>query len=134
MVKNTPDLEQFIENKRPKFFKKYKKTLTEKEILEAVKQDELFGMVEVDIAVPEEWEQGFQQPDNLDPYDYFSEMSPIFCTTDIPFEAIGKHMQNFARESEMSTKPRRLLVGGMKARKMLLATPLLKWYLKFTKS
>ena len=29
----------------------------------------------------------------------------------------------------MSTKPRRLLIGGMKAKKILLLTPLLKWYI-----
>ena len=29
----------------------------------------------------------------------------------------------------LSQKPRRLLVGGMKARQLLLATPLLRWYL-----
>ena len=130
MIKDTPDLQKFVENQRPKFFKKHKKTLTEKEILEAVKRDDLFGMVEVDIAVTKKWGQGFKQPDNLTPYEYFSEMSPIFCTTDIPFEVIGEHMQNFARDSGMNTKPRRLLVGGMKARKMLFATPLLKWYLE----
>ncbi|XP_053380961.1 uncharacterized protein LOC128549018 [Mercenaria mercenaria] len=32
-------------------------------------------------------------------------------------------------EYQLSDKPRRLLVGGTKARQILLATPLLKWYL-----
>ena len=39
-------------------------------------------------------------------------------------------MQEHAIKHNLSEKPRKLLVGGMKAEKMLLATPLLKWYLE----
>ena len=56
-------------------------------------------------------------------------MSPIFCNTDIPFENIGEHMQAHVHANNLSQKSRRLLVGGMKAEKILLATPLLQWYL-----
>lgn len=27
------------------------------------------------------------------PFDYFKEMSPIFCTSEVPFSAIGDHME-----------------------------------------
>jgi hypothetical protein len=66
----------------------------------------------------------------MTPYQYFEEISPLLCTTDVPFEIIGDHMQEHVRRSELSEKPRRLLVGGMRARQMLIATPLLKWYLE----
>ena len=56
-------------------------------------------------------------------------MPPLFCNAKVTFDLIGEHMQNFAREAGLSQKPRRLLVGGMKAEKILLASPLLKWYL-----
>jgi hypothetical protein len=59
-----------------------------------------------------------------------SEMAPLFCTTDVPFEVIGEHMQDHFNNNNISTKPRRLLVGGMKVEKMLIATPLLRWYLE----
>ena len=39
-------------------------------------------------------------------------------------------MQNHVREFDVSIKSKRLLIGGMRARKLLLATPLLKWYLE----
>ncbi|WAR06799.1 hypothetical protein MAR_016757 [Mya arenaria] len=45
------------------------------------------------------------------------------------FDAIGERMQQHIREHQLSDKPRRLLVGGMKAKQMLLATPLLRWYI-----
>lgn len=85
-------------------------------------------MIEVDICVPDEWPSHFQS--QLQPYDYFEEMAPLFCTSDIPFEAIGPHMQQHVRENGLLEKPRRLLVGVMKARKLLLASPLLQWYLQ----
>ena len=38
-------------------------------------------------------------------------------------------MQNHVEEHDLSKEPRKLLVGGMAAKQILLATPLLKWYL-----
>ena len=66
----------------------------------------------------------------MTPYEYFEEMSPLFCTTDVPFEFIGEHMQDHVHRFELSEKPRRLLVGGIRARQMLVNTPLLKWHLE----
>jgi len=116
-IKSNPELKQFIHSQRPNFFQKNKKSLTQQDIIDGVKSDELFGVLEVDIEVPQHL------------YDKFSEMSPLFCTTDIPFDVIGNHMQEFINETGMSKRPRRLLVGGMKARKIMLASPLLKTYL-----
>ena len=42
-------------------------------------------------------------------------------------------MQTHIKKIGLSKKPRGLLVGGMKARQILLATPLLKWYLNHGK-
>ena len=56
-------------------------------------------------------------------------MTPLFGNVEIPFEKIGQHMQDHINKYNLSKKPRRLLVGVMKAEKILLATPLLKWYL-----
>ena len=103
--------------------------MTEEEILREVIADRLFGMVEVDIRVPDVWPQHFHHS-TLSPYDYFQEMAPFFCTTDVPYQVIGDHMQDHVRRFDLSKKPRRLLVGGMMARQLLIATPLLKWYLQ----
>ena len=56
-------------------------------------------------------------------------MSPIFCTTNIPHEVIGDHMKAYTASNDIGQTPRRLLVGGMSAKKIMLASPLLKWYL-----
>ncbi|KAK3098713.1 hypothetical protein FSP39_022331 [Pinctada imbricata] len=125
---NTPTLMNLIDEKSPKFYQRYKKSVSENQILNAVKEGTLFGMLEVDIQVPEQWPAHFAS--SRSPYDYFEEMAPLFCTTDIPFEVIGPHMQDYAERHGLSKKPRRLLVGGMKAKKILLATPLLQWYIQ----
>ncbi|XP_069106330.1 uncharacterized protein [Argopecten irradians] len=89
---------------------------TPESILHAIMTDKIFGAVEVDISVP----------DHL--RDKFGEMSPIFGNTSVPYEAIGRYTQELGRKIGTSTKPRRLLIGGMRARQILLATPLIKWY------
>lgn len=38
-------------------------------------------------------------------------------------------MQGYVTENGLSQKPRRLLVGGLRAKEMFISTELLKWYL-----
>ena len=104
-------------------------TVTESMILKAVECGELFGMLEVDIEVPKSWKSSHKSKSELDPTTYFSEMSPLFCTTEIPFNVIGSHMLEHAQKCSLSEKPRTLLVGGMRAQKIIIATPLLKSYI-----
>ena len=79
--------------------------------------------------MPETSPAHFSTP-SMTPYEYFSEMSPMFFTTDIPFEVMGPNMHNHATRINTSTKPRRLLVGGMRPQQLLIAIPLLRWYVK----
>ncbi len=127
--KQNREIYPFIDSTRPAFFQKHRSKITEKRILEGVTNGDLFGAVEVDIEVPERWPTvGFRHP-SMTPMQYFEEMCPLFCTSDIPFEAFGDHMQSHVKRHDLSKTPRRLLVGGTKARQILLATPLLKWYM-----
>ena len=123
-----PQIYTFINAMRPGFFQNHKGKITEDKILEGVVKGNLFGKVEVDIEVTQEWPHYFSHP-TMSPYDYLQEMSPLFCTTDIPFDVIREHMQAHIWEYHLSDSPRRLLAGGMKARQILLATALLQLYL-----
>ena len=62
--------------------------------------------------------------------DHFEEFCPLFVTCSIPTEAIGETMQQYIEEKNLSKLPRRQLVAGRAARRVLLTTPLLNWYLK----
>lgn len=124
-TRRDPKLKTFVDQQKSRI---PQRSLREAEILRNVRSGKLFGMVEVDIRVPEQWPSHFRH-DTLSPREYFSEMSPLFCTTEVPMDIMGSHMQEHVRQFGLSEKPRKLLVGGMRARQMLIATPLLKWYL-----
>ena len=92
------------------------KTLTQDQILSAIRNESLFGVVECDIRVP----------DPLKPK--FAEMCPIFKNTEISREDIGEFMHTFAKELNIMSHPRRSLIGSYFGDKILLATPLIKWH------
>ncbi|KAG2987283.1 hypothetical protein PC121_g21968 [Phytophthora cactorum] len=90
-------------------------------IIDDIKSDKIFGFLECDIRTPEHLKQ------------YFSEMTPIFknilidCTDE---SVIGKHMYEYNESRKQSrAKPARKLIGSYFGEKILIYTPLLKWYL-----
>ena len=118
-------LKAFIRQQKPPFYQMFPQSVTEEDILRAVKNQILFGMILVDIEVDEK------------DYGFWSEFSPLFCNSTVPFDAIGKTMQDFWNETHVqpdgSIAPfpePRLLIGGMKCKEILLATELLQWYLE----
>ena len=109
-----------------------------RKIIEAVEKEEFFGALEVDLTVPKIWGQRIRnRPDfhqkfaSFTPKKYFDEMCPIFLNTEVPItpDIIGDHMMDYVRQHKLSEKPRKLLLSGMRAEKVLLASPLVKWYL-----
>ena len=107
-----PDVKSFLAPAR-----RQKWNMTQNEILAAVIDGMLFGMIECDIHVPPE----------LRPY--FSEMQPVFKNTTVTRDDIGPYMRQYAEEHNILTKPRRMLVGSYRGDKILLTTPLLRWYI-----
>ncbi|KAG3187142.1 hypothetical protein PC128_g12730 [Phytophthora cactorum] len=91
------------------------------DIVEDIQNDKIFGFLECDIRTPDHLKE------------YFSEMTPIFknilidCTNE---KVIGDHMfeYNEAREKNKA-KPARKLIGSYFGEKILIYTPLVKWYL-----
>ncbi|KAK3698053.1 hypothetical protein QZH41_010824 [Actinostola sp. cb2023] len=77
-----------------------------------------FGVVECDVRVPESLKEKF------------SEMCPIFKNIEISRKDIEEYMKQFAEDNDMMKQPSRSLIGNMYGEKILLATPLLKWYLE----
>ena len=111
-LRKEPDVKSFLAPAR-----RQKWNMTQNEILAAVIDGMLFGMIECDIHVPPE----------LRPY--FSEMQPVFKNTTVTRDDIGPFMQQYAEEHNILTKPRRMLVGSYRGDKILLTTPLLRWYI-----
>jgi predicted NAD-dependent protein-ADP-ribosyltransferase YbiA (DUF1768 family) len=110
-------LSNIIKGSLPIYYQQNPGKCSEDELLKAVKDGTLFGMIEVDIKVPNEL------------YSKFAEMSPLFCNVNVGAEDCGSFMKQYMVDNQLNLKPRRMLVGGMAARKILLASPLLAWYL-----
>ena len=91
--------------------------MTRHQILAAVVDGTLFGMVECDVCVPRELQ------------DHFAEMQPIFKNTTVTRNDIGPFMRDYAEEHDIMSAPRRMLVGSYRGVNILLSTPLLQWYL-----
>ena len=80
---------------------------------------DVFGFAQVDIEIPDEL------------CDKFSEIPPLFVVQEIPDCAIPKKMKIYKEKTERKTVTRiKKLLGVMKAKKILLYTPLIKWYLQ----
>ena len=92
-------------------------TMTTQQILSGVLTGTVFGMIECDIRVPEELRE------------YFAEMQPVFKNIRLMREDLGPFMRRYAEAHNIMTTPRRMLVGSYYGDKILLATPLLRWYL-----
>ena len=91
--------------------------MTQQQIITAVVDGTLFGMVECDVRAPEHLQ------------DHFAEMQPIFKNVTVTRDDIGPFMRQYAEEHDIMSTPRRMLVGSFHGIKLLLATPLLRWYL-----
>ena len=92
-------------------------TMTQQQIIAAVVDGTLFGMIECDIRVPSELRA------------HFAEMQPIFKNATVTRDDIGPFMRAYAEENDIMSTPRRMLVGSYHGKNILLATPLLQWYL-----
>ena len=87
-------------------------------LIQNVLNDKLFGFCQVDIEVPEQL------------LDKFSEFSPLFILSEVPEDQIPQHMQDYKiNTGRKKIKNNKKLLGVMKAEKILLYSPLLKWYL-----
>ena len=74
-----------------------------------------FGFAEVDIEVPRDmWEE-------------FEEFPPLFINQSVAEEGIPQHMKEYPAKSGRAAMPdQKKLLGVLKAQKVLLYTPLLK--------
>lgn len=127
-----PNIQHIIDRYFPETFKAGKRFSSENAIIKAIENETLFGAIYCDIEVPATWDEqsghsGFWH--SLTPQEYFAEMSPIFCVSDIYPDDFGVHMTQFCNDANFKPNKRRLLVGGLKANRIMLSTSLVKWYL-----
>ena len=79
--------------------------MTQQQIITAVVDGTLFGMVECDVRVPEHLQ------------DHFAEMQPIFKNVTVTRDDIGPFTRQYAEENDIMSAPRRMLVGSYTVRR-----------------
>ena len=93
-------------------------------LIQNVLKDKLFGFFQVDIEVPERSGEAEQLRKR------FSEFCPLFVISEVPEEQIPQHMKDYQiNTGRKKIKNNKKLLGVMKSEKILLYSPLLKWYL-----
>lgn len=95
-----------------------KSPMTENEIIDAVKNDVFYGLVECDLHTP----------DHL--RNYFAEMQPIFKHSLISRTDLPPTMLDYATKHNILRSPQKSLIGSYFGEKVLVLSTLLKWYLE----
>ena len=80
--------------------------------------EKLFGALEVDLHVPDKLKSKF------------AEMPPIFKNVEVSRDDIGDHMRQYAVDHDIMSQPRKRLVGSMFGEKIMVISPMLKWYVE----
>ena len=88
MKRENPVIRSLINDMLPEFYMKHPRQIGTKTILAAVESGELTGLVQVDIRVPEVWAPNKKR--DMPPQEYFAEMSPIFCNSEVHFDEWGQ--------------------------------------------
>ena len=92
-------------------------TMTSHQILSGVRAGTVFGLIECDLCVPEALRE------------HFAEMQPVFKNISLTRDDLVPFMRRYAEEHNIMATPRRMLVGSYRGDKILLASPLLRWYM-----
>ena len=86
-------------------------------ILQAIREDRIFGLAQVDIHTPEDLK------------DKFRDLPPIFKGAMVSREDAGPYMARFCETAGLVSQPRMSLISSYFARRMLITMPFLRWYL-----
>ena len=102
---------------------RYIKTDNKNKYIKRILQNKFYGMLEVDIHVPEE------------KYEYFSEMCPLFKNIEYSVTDSGEYMTDMIKKNsedpdkELKSKARKL-IGSLKGEKMLIKSTRLQWLIE----
>ena len=113
LYKTTNTVKQHIREHFP-----YRRSLAAEQVLEEIKKGKLFGYVQCDIEVPENFRGNF------------ANFPPIFKNILVSKSDIGDLMKIYAEEEKLLSQPRKMLIPSFTLQNGTLITPLLLFYLQ----
>ena len=96
--------------------------MTVNEFIRKILADDLFGLVQCDIHVPQHMKS------------YFAQFPPVFKNTNVSLEDVGPHMKRICERYGFLKTPRRTLISSFFGEEMLLTTTQIKWYIDHGKN
>ncbi len=95
--------------------------------MHCVRTGEFVGFVERDIEIPNKLPESLEtdMPSEV----YFDDYPPLFAQTKVTFEQMSPVMKEYIIKQGLSTGPRKALLSGLRAKRVLSCSSLLKWYL-----
>ena len=117
-VKKIPRLKELIGQFSPPFYSTHPSTVTQEQILTAVKNDTFYGLILCDLHLPDHLKKIWDQ------------YPPLCGKSDVSFQDIGKYMQNYYIQNDIPFKTQNMLMQAFQGENMLLPNELLKWYLQ----
>ncbi len=127
LLASNKDLSEFAVTRMPKFSQKYPCKVSAQQILDVVRTGQFQGFVECDIEMPSELPPYLDT--NLCSEQYFDDYPPLFARTSVRFDQMSPVMQEYIFKQGLNTAPRKALLSGVQAKKVLLCSSLLKGYL-----
>ena len=110
---NTNGVKEFVNKSYP-----FVPPLSKSALIERIKREDLFGVVDCSLEVPEEL------------YPYFEDFPPIFKNCEVGRDDIGEHMKDYAQRNRLLSRPRKMLISSFKLERGPIITPLLLFYLE----
>jgi hypothetical protein len=157
------ELFQFVQSWDPTFSSV--KELRQEDMLSAIEDGTLFGVVCATVCLPTSWMGKFQHP--LSPQELYEIFPPLFVNRLVSFDDVGAYTQGCLRQKQLGEKalvvvkrhsakrkldgapvdrrklfrelcqikfvkpkPQRLLVSLLNCDRMVVTTPLLRWYIQ----
>ena len=91
---------------------------TESELLEEILADNIFGVAECDVSVPENLRHKYSQ------------FPPVFKNVNVSINDVGPYMKELCQKSGYLSTPRRTLISSFFGEEVVLTTDQIKWYLQ----
>ena len=91
---------------------------TESELLEEIVADNIFGVAECDVSVPDDLKHKFSQ------------FPPVFKNVNVSINDVGPYMKELCQKSGYLSTPRRTLISSFFGEEVVLTTDQIKWYLQ----
>ena len=117
MLEENEQLRAKVNMFRPEFYSKHPSEVSESRLLQAIANDELFGLILVNVSVIPEYSHIYDQ------------FPVLFANTEIFMKDLCPNTRKFVEENNLQFKSKKLLMSENNARNLLISSEYARWLL-----